>query len=137
MQGGVEGGANLYHQPGMAHLLQNDDGADDTNTGSGGVADADTQSSSNFYAAEKIGKRWQQQQHLDHQPARFEQGFVMHPRRGHDWQAEGIDPLCIKSGQLEGFTQLGAGGSDNRIRIVQQRNAATQAEKGGVHHGLS
>lgn len=73
MQGGVEGGANLYHQPGMAHLLQNDDGADDTNTGSGGVAD--TQSSSNFYADEKIGNRWQQQ-HLGHQPAAANNSLV-------------------------------------------------------------
>jgi len=79
MQGGVEGGADLYHQPGVAHLLRNDDGGainTNTNTGSGGVADADTQSSSNFYAAEKIGKRWQQQQHLDHQPAAANNSFV-------------------------------------------------------------
>lgn len=69
----MEGGANLYHQPGMAHLLQNDDGADDTNTGSGGVAD--TQSSSNFYADEKIGNRWQQQ-HLGHQPAAANNSLV-------------------------------------------------------------
>ena len=89
MQGGVEGGANLHHQPGlvMAHFLQEEDGDDDatkndpmttpmnnddsitTNTTNGGSASGTVVlDSSGFYAGESIGNRWQQQQQHSDQP---------------------------------------------------------------------